>query len=60
MVNDEKPHNPLQRAWISNGEDGEVRHWSAKLESPPQQTKDVLKASGDFYRPREDAIKSRD
>ena len=56
----EKTHNPLQRAWMSNGEDEEVRHWSAKLESPPQQAKDVVKASGDLSRPREDAIKSRD
>ena len=60
MITYKKTLNPQPPAWISSGEDYEARHWSAKLDEPAQQSKDVVKASGLVVPQREDPLKSRD
>lgn len=59
MPDDENP-NLENRVWVGSGEDYEARHWPAKLDCPPQQSKDVDKAAEPTAQLVEDPIKSTD
>ena len=61
MMNDDKAVSSKHPTWADTNDTEQSRHWSDKLESPPQQLKeDVAKTSGPRTWGGEDPIKSND